>query len=597
MSDKKHSELLEEATEAFNRMVPWHELPVPLGVLNLIEIRNVLRDENLHDTETLARSEALTPPPRDARHLHGRSADGSHNDLQHPCMGMAGTRFGRNVPLEHGRPDPEKLLTPNPREVSLRLLTRGDFQPASSLNVLAAAWIQFMTHDWFNHETTKKLPPHKVPLDPGDPWPEHPMHIDQTRPDPTRPLDSADAPPTYVNTVTHWWDASQLYGSDDATLAKLRSGVDGKLALQRNGLLPVDPEKGIDLTGFNENWWLGLGLLHTLFTLEHNAICDQLKAAYPSWDDDALFIRARLINAALMAKIHTVEWTPGILAHPTLKVAMNANWWGLATQKIHELVGRISDSDVISGIPGSSTDHHGTPYSMTEEFVSVYRMHSLMPDEYALHSVRDGQRLKALNLREVTGKNARALMESMRMEDLIYSLGVANPGALTLHNYPRLLQHLVRPDGSSMDLAAVDILRDRERGVPRYNQFRRLLQLDPVSSFEDLCPDPEWREQLRAVYSDDLEQVDLMVGMLAEPKPKGFGFSDTAFRVFILMASRRLKSDRFFTTHYTPEVYTPEGLKWVAENTMQTVLQRHFPALTPALMTVENAFAPWGHVR
>jgi len=28
------------------------------------------------------------------------------------------------------------------------------------------------------------------------------------------------------------------------------------------------------------------------------------------------------------------------------------------------------------------------------------------------------------------------------------------------------------------------------------------------------------------------------------------GFSDTAFRVFILMASRRLKSDRFFTRDY-----------------------------------------------
>ena len=38
-----------------------------------------------------------------------------------------------------------------------------------------------------------------------------------------------------------------------------------------------------------------------------------------------------------------------------------------------------------------------------------------------------------------------------------------------------------------------------------------------------------------------------MVGMFAEPKPKGFGFSDTAFRVFVLMASRRIEADRFFT--------------------------------------------------
>ena len=67
--------------------------------------------------------------------------------------------------------------------------------------------------------------------------------------------------------------------------------------------------------------------------------------------------------------------------------------------------------------------------------------------------------------------------------------------------------------------------------------------------------------------------------MLAEPLPPGFGFSDTAFRIFILMASRRLKSDRFFTNDYTPEVYTPEGLDWVESNTMVDVLLRHHPEL------------------
>ena len=52
-----------------------------------------------------------------------------------------------------------------------------------------------------------------------------------------------------------------------------------------------------------------------------------------------------------------------------------------------------------------------------------------------------------------------------------------------------------------------------------------------------------------------------MVGLYSEPLPEGFGFSDTAFRVFILMASRRLKSDRFFTRDYRPEVYSPRGVR------------------------------------
>jgi hypothetical protein len=84
-----------------------------------------------------------------------------------------------------------------------------------------------------------------------------------------------------------------------------------------------------------------------------------------------------------------------------------------------------------------------------------------------------------------------------------------------------------------------------------------------------------------------------MVGMFAEPKPAGLGFSDTAFRIFVLMAPRRLKSDRFFTTDFTPQVYTQVGLNWIADNDMSTVLLRHFPQLRPALRGVTNAFAPW----
>ena len=68
-----------------------------------------------------------------------------------------------------------------------------------------------------------------------------------------------------------------------------------------------------------------------------------------------------------------------------------------------------------------------------------------------------------------------------------------------------------------------------------------------------------------------------MVGLYAEPLPKGFGFSDTAFRVFILMASRRLKSDRFFTRDYTPRRYTQTGLDWIDETSMSDVLLRHYP--------------------
>jgi hypothetical protein len=180
------------------------------------------------------------------------------------------------------------------------------------------------------------------------------------------------------------------------------------------------------------------------------------------------------------------------------------------------------------------------------------------------------------------------------MSDLFYSFGTLHPGAITLHNYPRFLQTLKNDGGKHFtDLGAVDILRDRERGVPRYNQFRRMLHKRPVRTFEELTANREWAAELRRVYSGQIEDVDLMVGLYAETPPPGFGFSDTAFRIFILMASRRLKSDRFFTTDYTPTVYTPEGLRWIDDNTMTTVLLRHFPDLQPFLARLDNAFAPW----
>jgi hypothetical protein len=85
-----------------------------------------------------------------------------------------------------------------------------------------------------------------------------------------------------------------------------------------------------------------------------------------------------------MAKIHTVEWTPAILAHPALQIGMNANWWGIVGEKLTKMLGRISKtSEIISGIPGSGAEQDGAPFSLTEEFVSVYRMHSLMPGKHA----------------------------------------------------------------------------------------------------------------------------------------------------------------------------------------------------------------------
>ena len=184
--------------------------------------------------------------------------------------------------------------------------------------MLAAAWIQFMTRDWFSHGSGDKNNTWQVPLPRGDDFPQNPMLIPRTIADPTRPPDDRSAPPTHVNLETPWWDAlaDLSHRSSSCRLACAPAAAASCGWSQQGGEERLPPPL-LDQLAQVPGWWLGLGLLLTLFAREHNAICDRLAAEYPNWTDEQLFQKARLINAALLAKIHTVEWTPAIIAHPT----------------------------------------------------------------------------------------------------------------------------------------------------------------------------------------------------------------------------------------------------------------------------------------
>ena len=567
----------------------WHELPGPVAAIKLVEMRNELREHNLHDTEEPPLEHSAEPATGEGRNI--RTSDGLYNDLGCPRMGSAGMRFGRNVPLAETFPDTANLMNPSPRRVSLELLTRTQFQPATILNVLAAAWIQFQVHDWFVHKKGSWTHTHDIPIEGGDAWHEQPMRVPKTPADAPK-VEGSTRPPAYINENTHWWDGSQVYGSSPASQASLRAGREGKVLVSPSGRLGVDPVTGREITGFTENGWVGLSLLHGLFALEHNAVCDRLKKHNTKWDDERLFQQARLVIAAMLAKIHTVEWSTAILPAEITSTGLRANWYGILN-RLQSVFAGINDVDYFGGVPGSPTDHTGVPFSLTEEFVSVYRMHTLMPDDYSIRSADTRAELAQVDLPAISGRRGVEFLSRFEPADLFYSFGIAHPGAVRLHNYPRALQHLVQDNGEQFDLGTIDILRDRERGVPRYNQFRRLLHKPAVTSFEQLTDNPQWAQEIKRVYNNDLEKVDTMVGLMAEPLPAGFGFSDTAFRVFLLMASRRLKSDRFLSKDYRPEIYTKEGIDWVEQNSMVDVITRHFPKVGFAMKGLDNAFQPW----
>jgi len=214
-------------------------------------------------------------------------------------------------------------------------------------------------------------------------------------------------------------------------------------------------------------------------------------------------------------------------------------------------------------------------------------------------------------------------------------------------------------DTKQIDVAALDLIRDREHGVPRFNEFRRQYGLRQLTSFDDFVdarnPTQEQKDlvkQLREVYGqhkcdagkvitdaqldankkpitdclghangsmvDNVEDLDTIVGWLAETtRPHGYAISETQFVVFILNASRRLFSDRFFTSSFRPEFYSTLGLNWVKNNgpgaeqmeegmpnghrqpvsPLKRVLLRNTPELAAELAGVVNAFDPWARDR
>lgn len=599
-----------------NRYREWHRLPKWLALFNLGALRIELRRHNLHDTDgDLTREKPACPfhPLPAARKM--RTPNGTRNDLRYPAMGCRGSRFGRNVPRTITAPDLSRLFTPDPLLVSQRLLARKKFIAAESLNLLAAAWIQFQVHDWFAHESEEPSAGKDLRLPRAGDWKLAEMVVPRTKPDPDvlTPLDGKY--PAYRNKNTQWWDGSQVYGETAEKTKRLREDPAtrspcsrGRLYLTDQGLLPIDPDSGGVLSGSTSNWWLGLEIMHTLFAKEHNAICEHIAAHVRGFTDEKIFQTARLVNCALMAKIHTVEWTPGILGHPAIKPGMDANWMGLighwlgedGARKIAPFLPEFLAKEVLTGVPLSAQDHHGAPFSLTEEFAAIYRMHPLLPDAVVIerHASADG--VGSYALPEIAFEKARTpLGAGATIDDLVYSLGIAHPGAITIGNYPAFLRELTIRDPETgrvqtLDLAAVDILRDRERGVPRYNEFRRHLGKKPVTSWLELAGGrPDLARELEDVYGGDLEAVDTMVGLFCEPPPEGFGFSDTAFRLFILMASRRLKSDRFFTSDYTEDLYTKPGLEWIRDSGMKEVILRHHANLAPAFAGVLNPFWPW----
>ena len=109
---------------------------------------------------------------------------------------------------------------------------------------------------------------------------------------------------------------------------------------------------------------------------------------------DINFFRIRLINTAQIVRIHTLEWTGAILNTDFINESLIAQWYGQVSPRVAKILQSMNISIGANSTPthvNNPPDYRGVPFSLTEEFVSVYRMHSLLPDTIAIRQMSTGE--------------------------------------------------------------------------------------------------------------------------------------------------------------------------------------------------------------
>ena len=345
------------AFDVIDRFVPWHRLPTPLAVLNLAAFREVLRAKNLHNTSDIpvTRPENQTPIPRfEPRFLYERELDGHYNDLTKPAMGSASTNEDttHDSMYLHQEPSGGPVRPERPAGVCLpRGVPVADTQSARGQHAgcsragsscrprPSTCWRRrgFSSRRTTGSTTASRRPttrtgpprrrrhlarvpdaspPHPARPDPGLrgraaargprlPLQAGPADLRQRRvPLVGRVADLRQQPRDLATAaVGPRGQASFPTASSSSTATSSRSTPatrDRPVRLHRQLVARAEPAA------------------HPLHPRAQCHLRSATAASIPTGPATRSFDVARLVNAALMAKIHTIEWTPAILGHPAL---------------------------------------------------------------------------------------------------------------------------------------------------------------------------------------------------------------------------------------------------------------------------------------
>ncbi|MBX3404002.1 MAG: hypothetical protein KF699_11390 [Phycisphaeraceae bacterium] len=455
-----------------------------------------------------------------------RTFDGTGNNVLNPAWGCLDSPLIRGASGAHYM-DGLGMMMPraNPRLASnaLSAQTPAGLGNSRGLSSMFWQWGQFIDHDFALVDEGSEFAPITIPA--GDPvfdpfntgTATMPFHRSAC-------IEGVMSPRQHTNALTHWIDASMVYGSDATRAAALRSGMNGRLATSAGDMLPFNtaglPNGGdLGAAGYlagdiRANEQTGLTAMHTLFVREHNRLADIIAANNPGWNDEQIYQHARRIVAAEVQAITYNEWLPSLLGG-------------------HGLGSYAGYDDQVN------------PSINTAFSTAAFRFGHTMLNDQLLRFNEDGTPYAGghLNLFQAFF-NPATMATSADLAAVIRGLAAQEANEIDTQAIDGVRNLLFGP-GMGRDLIALNLQRGRDHGLPDYNTLREDNGLVRVADFSDITSDPVLAAALAGVYGD-VDSIDPWIGLMAEDHLPGASVGATMAAIFRDQFGRLRDGDRFF---------------------------------------------------
>ncbi|XP_048581153.1 peroxidasin isoform X2 [Nematostella vectensis] len=371
-------------------------------------------------------------------------------------------------------------------------------------------------------------------------------------------------PREQLNTVTSFIDGSQIYGSSLATMVNLRNYISKKGYLRTSSpdLLPyikttLKPPLNLcqifggcfDAGDFRVNEQVALSSMHTMWVREHNRIARQLYELNRHWDDNTIYQEARKIVGAELQHITYTEFLPKILGP--------------------------------DAIPQYTGYRNVNPTIMNVFATAAFRFgHSTVRPSFSRLNANFDPIGPDVPLIDAFFNNK--LVQSTGIEPFLLGLLANFSQDVDRELAAGLTKHLFQQPESQhgFDLAALNIQRGRDHGLPGYGVWRRECNLTHAEIFEetrDEIRDPVTRQILDRVYNGSVEFADLWVSGLAENPVKGASVGPT-FLCILRSQFRRLRDgDRFW--YENNGVFGKEQLEEIKKISLSRVMCDNLPGI------------------